>query len=220
METPKTRVYAEFARIGKALASPARLEILDLLAQGEKTVEQLAAEAWLGVKNASAHLRVLRQARLVESRKEPPWVCYRLAGASVLGLTLAVQGVARERLAEVQQLARLYFEGRDALEPIGPAELRKRMKKGEVTVLDVRPESEYRSGHIPGALSVPAGEVKRRLAEIPRDRPVVAYCRGPYCLFTIEALDMLRRHGYQVLRLPGGMPEWRLSRLPVAAGVG
>lgn len=218
MATPKARVYAQFARIGKALASPARLEILDLLAQGEKTVEQLAEQAGLGVKNASAHLRVLRQARLVEARKAAPWVHYRLAGESVLSLSQALQGVAREQLAEVEQLARLYFEGRDGLEAIGAEELRKRMKKGEVTVLDVRPEAEYQSGHIPGALSVPAVELKRRLAEIPRGRPVVAYCRGPYCVMAIEAVTLLRRRGFEGRRLAGGLPEWRLSGQAVVVG--
>jgi len=220
MSTPKAGVYAQFARIGKALASPARLEILDLLAQGEKTVEEIAEQARLGLKNASAHLGVLRQARLVEGRKEAPWVYYRIAGESVLRLATALQGVAREQLAEVEQLARLYFEGRDVLEPISPAELRKRMKKGDVTVVDVRPESEYRWGHIPGALSIPAGELKRRLAEVPRDRPVVAYCRGPYCVLAIDALELLRRRGFEGRRLPGGLPEWRLSGQRVAVGSG
>jgi rhodanese-related sulfurtransferase len=128
--------------------------------------------------------------------------------------------VAREQLAEVEQLARLYFEGRDVLEPISPAELRKRMKKGDVTVVDVRPESEYRSGHIPGALSIPAGELKRRLAEIPRGRPVVAYCRGAYCVLAIDALEQLQRRGFEGRRLAGGLPEWRLSGQRVAVGSG
>lgn len=216
---PGKQLYAQFARIGKALASPGRLELLDLLAQGEKTVEELASQSGLGVKNASAHLRVLRQARLVEARRSAQWVHYRLAGEGVLRLGGALQAVAREQLAEVEQLSRLYFEGRDGLEPIGTAELRRRLKAGDVTVLDVRPASEYRSGHIPGALSVPARELKRRLAEIPRDRPVVAYCRGPYCVLAVDALEVLRRHGFEGRRYAGGLPGWRASGQRVAAGV-
>jgi rhodanese-related sulfurtransferase/DNA-binding transcriptional ArsR family regulator len=218
MSHAKDRIYDQFARIGKALASPARLEILDLLSQGEKTVEQLADQARLGVKNASAHLRVLRESRLVESRKESPHVIYRLADESVLRLVRELQSLARRRLAEVEQISRLYFEMPSELEPIDGDELLRRAEAGDVTVLDVRPRDEYRAGHIPGALSMPVEELERRLAEIPPDRPVVAYCRGPFCVFAVDAVNALRRHGYSAVRMEDGLPDWRLAGRPVASG--
>ena len=214
-DSPRDRLYEQFARIGKALASPARLELLDLLSQGEKTVEQLAAQARLGIKNASAHLRALRQAQLVETRKEAPYVHYRIADEGVLRIVRELQSLARQRLAEVERIARLYFESPSELEGIGPEELRQRLEAGEVTVLDVRPADEYRAGHIPGAVSMPVQELERRLVEIPRHRPVVAYCRGPYCVLAVEAVDALRRHGFTALRMEAGVPEWRLAGHPV-----
>lgn len=214
----KDRIYDQFARIGRALASPARLEILDLLSQGEKTVEQLAGEARLGVKNASAHLRVLREARLVETRKEPPHVVYRLADEAVIRVVSELQTLARQRLAEVDQIARVYMETPSQLEPIDGSELLRRVEAGEVTVLDVRPSDEYRAGHIPGALSMPVEELERRLSEIPSDRPVIAYCRGPFCVFAGEAVRALRRHGYAAERMEEGLPDWRLAGHPVATG--
>lgn len=214
----KDRIYDQFARIGKALASPARLEILDLLSQGEKTVEQLAGEARLGVKNASAHLRVLREARLVETRKEPPHVVYRLADEAVFRVVSELQTLARERLAEVDQIARVYLETPSQLEPIDGRELLRRVEAGEVTVLDVRPSDEYRAAHIPGAVSMPVEELERRLSEIPTDRPVIAYCRGPFCVFAGEAVRVLRRHGYAAERMEDGLPDWRLAGHPVATG--
>lgn len=220
MHSPKDLIYDQFARIGKALASPARLEILDLLSQGEKTVEQLADQARLGVKNASAHLRVLREARLVESRKEPPHVVYRLADEAVLRVVSELQSLARLRLAEVEQIARIYFETPSQLEPIDGGELMRRVEAGDVTVLDVRPPDEYRAGHIPGAVSMPVEELERRLSEIPSDRPVIAYCRGPFCVFAVDAVDTLRRHGYRATRMEDGLPDWRLAGFPVATGTG
>ena len=214
----KDRIYDQFARIGRALASPARLEILDLLSQGEKTVEQLAGEARLGVKNASAHLRVLREARLVETRKEPPHVVYRLADEAVFRVVSELQTLARQRLAEVDQIARVYMETPSQLEPIDGLELLRRVEAGEVTVLDVRPSDEYRAGHIPGALSMPVEELERRLSEIPSDRPVIAYCRGPFCVFAGEAVRVLRRYGYAAERMEEGLPDWRLAGNPVATG--
>lgn len=217
MATPKDRIYDQFSRIGKALASPARLEILDLLSQGEKTVEQLAAEARLGIKNASAHLRTLREARLVEGRKEPPYVFYRLADETVSRVVRELQTLARERLAEVEGITRMYFESPADMEPIEPGELRRRLEAGEVTLLDVRPPDEYRAGHIPGAISMPLSELDRRLAEIRPDRPVIAYCRGPFCVFAVEAVEALHRRGYDARRMESGITEWRLAGQPVAA---
>lgn len=213
---PKDQIYHQFSRIGKAFASPARLEILDLLSQGERTVEQIADQAGLGVKNASAHLRTLREARLVEARKEPPYVFYDLADEAVLRVVRGLQALARERLAEVDQIVRLYFEIPSDMEPIDADELLRRAETGEVTVLDVRPPEEYRAGHIPGAVSVPVEELERRIDEIPRERPVVAYCRGPFCVFAVEAVETLRRHGFSARRMESGVPDWRLAGLPVA----
>ena len=216
MRTFKTSLYAEFARIGKALASPARIEILDLLAQSEKTVEAIAVGAGLTVKNASAHLRTLRQARLVETRKEAQFVHYRLASDAVLALVRDVQAVGRAQLAEVDHVARAYLSARDELEPIGVSELRQRSANGDVTVLDVRPADEYDAGHIPGALSIPVTELERRLDSLPRDRDVVAYCRGPYCVYAVEAVEVLRRHGFRARRMDVGLPDWKLLGHPVA----
>ena len=207
----KDQLYGHFGRIGKAVASPKRLELLDLLAQAERTVEDLAGETGLTVKNASAHLRVLREARLVDTRKEPPYVLYRLADDSVFRLLRQVEAVANTRLAEVQRLVQDYYEDPEELEPIGPAELARRMAADEVIVLDVRPEEEYRAGHIPGARSIPVEELEARLSEVPADREVVAYCRGPYCLFSLEAVEVLRRNGVRATRLDTGLPDWRAA---------
>lgn len=214
----KDELYRNFARIGKAVASPKRLELLDLLAQGERPVEALAAELGLTVKNASAHLRVLREARLVEPRKEPPYVFYRLADASVFALLRQLEEVARVRLAEVQRLVQDYYEDPAELEPIGAEELERRVAAGEVILLDVRPEEEYRAGHIPGARSIPVAELPARLSELPAGRDVIAYCRGPYCLFALEAVEVLRRNGVRAARLEAGLPDWRAAGRAVAAG--
>jgi rhodanese-related sulfurtransferase/DNA-binding transcriptional ArsR family regulator len=215
---PKTLIYDQLARIGKALASPARLEILDLLAQSEKTVETVAAQTRLGMKNASAHLRVLREARMVESRKEPPHVLYRLADPAVLKLVREIRDLAHDRLTEVAHITRLYFDTPSAFEPVDGDELLRRAAAGDVTVLDVRPEDEYRAGHIPGAVSMPIEELEVRLAEIPRDRPVIAYCRGPYCVFAVEAVRTLRGRGYDAARMDDGVPDWRLAGHAVEIG--
>ncbi len=213
---PKTLLYDQFSRIGKALASPARLEILDLLSQGEKTVEQVSEQARLGIKNASAHLRVLREARLVETRKESPYVFYRVADEAVLRVVRELQALARQRLAEVERITRLYFESPAEMEQVDMGELVRRLEAGDVTLLDVRPDDEYRAGHIPGAVSIPMEELDRRLAEVPRDRPVIAYCRGPFCVLAAEAADTLRRHGFAAYRLESGVADWRLAGQPVA----
>ena len=200
------------------MASPKRIELLDLLSQGTKTVEMLAEQASMPIKNTSAHLRVLRQALLVETRREGTHVHYRLADEGVFLFLRTLQTLAHQRLAEVEKVASLYFTQRDELEPISLKELRKLMRDGGVTVIDVRPRSEYDAGHIPGALSIPVAELKRRVREIPKKNDVVAYCRGPYCVYSVEAVGILRKHGYQARRAEEGFPDWRAEGWPVAVG--
>ncbi|HXF73491.1 MAG TPA: metalloregulator ArsR/SmtB family transcription factor, partial [Actinomycetota bacterium] len=192
----KEALYERFALVGKALASPRRIELLDLLCQGERTVEALAEAARMGVTNASAHLQVLRRARLVETRREGVRVYYRLADEEVCRFFFALRDLARARLAEVEQVVRDYLEARDELEPVSREALLERLGRGDVTVLDVRPPEEFAAGHIPGARSVPLPELERRLDELPRDVEVVAYCRGPYCVLAPEALGILRAAGF------------------------
>jgi rhodanese-related sulfurtransferase/DNA-binding MarR family transcriptional regulator len=213
----KNELLAHFARIGKAVASPARLEILDLLAQGEKPVETLAKQAGLSVTNTSNHLKELRNAALVTSRKEGIYVHYRLADPAVHEFLRCLQDIAARQLAEARQLVRDYFEEPDTLEPLGAGDLLARLQSDDVIVLDVRPEDEYTAGHIPGALSIPAGELERRLSELPRDREVIAYCRGPYCVLAVGAVDVLRAAGYRARRLDTGLPDWRARGLAVVA---
>ena len=214
----KDQLYAQFARIGHAVSAPKRIELLDLLAQGEKTVEQLAEQTATPVKNTSAHLRVLRQAMLVETRRSGSYVHYRLADDDVLRFLRSLQGLGRSRLAEVEQVAALYIDRRDELDPVGLAELRRLAREGAVTILDVRPREEYEAGHIPGALSVPVAGLRGRLGEIPKRREVVAYCRGPYCVYSVEAVELLRKHGYRARRASDGLPDWRAAGWPVARG--
>lgn len=216
--TVKDRLYAAWADTAKALGSPKRLEILDLLAQGERSVEALARETGLAINNTSSHLTVLKGARLVETRKAAQFVHYRLADDSVVTLLRGVQAVARRRLHEVDHLARTYLEARDALEPVDAGELRRRLRAGDVTVIDVRPALEYEAGHIPGALSVPLDTLETRLSDLPLSRPVVAYCRGAYCVYAVEAVEQLRQRGYDARRLADGLPDWRLAGLPVMTG--
>jgi rhodanese-related sulfurtransferase len=214
----KDGLYEQFARIGKAVAHPKRIELLDLLCQGERSVEVLAKTAALTVTNASAHLKVLREARLVETRPAGTKVYYRLAGESVCGLFFSMRDLAAERYAEVEMIVRDYFQARDELEPITREELMARADEGGVVVLDVRPREEYDGGHIPGAISVPLGELEGRLEELPRSAEIVAYCRGPYCVLAPQALTLLRRKGYRARRLQDGLPEWRRAGLPVETG--
>jgi len=214
----KDALYGQFARIGHALASPKRIELLDLLGQGERTVESLAEQTATPIKNASAHLRVLRQAHLVDTRRDGTYVYYRLAGDDVFPLLRAFQQLGHSRLADVRHVVRLYMDDHDQLEAVTFPELRRLMREGDVTVLDVRPAEEYEHGHIPGALSVPVGELKRRLREIPKRSEVVAYCRGRYCVYSIEAVTLLRKNGYRARRAHEGLPDWRAAGLPVERG--
>jgi rhodanese-related sulfurtransferase len=211
----KDRLFEQFARIGKALASPKRLEILDLLAQGERTVEEIARETAMPLANASQHLQVLKGARMVESRREGLYAYYRLADEAVFRTWQAVRALGETRLAEIDRVVETFLENRDALEAVGAAALMERLSDGNVVVLDVRPEEEYRAGHIPGALSVPVDALEAALQALPKDKEIVAYCRGPYCVFSDEAVTLLRSRGYQARRLAEGLPDWRAKGLPV-----
>lgn len=214
----KDPLYAQFARIGRAVSSPVRIELLDLLAQGEKTVEALAEHAAATIKNTSAHLRVLRQARLVDTRRDGTYIYYRLADPQVSRFVRDLERLGHQRLAEVEQVARQYLDGRDELEPVTLPELRTLVRDGGVSVIDVRPRDEYESGHIPGAISMPLTELTHRVRELPKRRQIVAYCRGPYCVFALEAVTLLRHRGFKARRSAEGWPAWRDAGLPVAAG--
>ena len=216
--TTKTALNEQFARIGKALASPRRIELLDLLAQGEHSVELLAAEADMSVTLASAHLQALRAVRLVETRRDGQRVLYRLAGDDVFELLTAVRAVARLHLAELDQVVRGYFGPPEELRPIGRDELVRLARAGELVVLDLRPRDEYAAGHIPGAVSVPLDELEAQVALLPPDVEIAAYCRGPYCVMAPEGIALLRAHGYRVRRLEDGVGEWRTAGLPVTVG--
>jgi rhodanese-related sulfurtransferase/DNA-binding transcriptional ArsR family regulator len=214
----KDRLYAQFARIGKALASPHRLELLELLAQGERTVESVAAEIGISMASASQHLQALRQAALVESRKEGLYVYYRLGDPAVGDVCRAVRTVAERRLAELDRLVRAHFGNRDAAEPVRIEDLLKRSRSRKMVILDTRPASEYAAGHIAGAWSVPVGELQRRLRELPKDKEYVAYCRGPYCVYADHAVEILRAKGRNARRLIEGFPEWRAAGYPIESG--
>lgn len=205
----KDFVYEQLARVGKALAAPKRVELLELLCQGPRTVEALAGEASISVANASQHLQVLRAARLVDSEKKGLYVEYRLADDDVSSFFLALRGLAETRLVEVKQVTREYFEQRGALEPVAGDELLRRVRAGEVTLLDVRPAAEYRAGHIPGAISMPVTDLKARLGELKKTREIVAYCRGPYCVMALDAVELLRKKGFKAQRMEQGIIDWR-----------
>lgn len=213
----KQDVHAQLARVGKALSHGNRLELLDFIAQGPRSVEELATMTRLSVANASKHLQELRRAGLVRARKEGLRVYYELAGADVVALIAALGRVAETRLAEMEQLVRTYITARDDLEPIPAAELVKRSKLGLVTVLDVRPAKEFAAGHLPGAINVPVEDLAKRLRKLPKGREVIAYCRGPYCLLSVDAVTLLRTKGFKARRLEDGFPEWKASGLPVEA---
>ncbi len=211
-------LHEQFARIGKALGAPRRIELLDLLCQGERSVEALARATGMTVTNTSQHLHVLRAARLVDARRHGTRVLYRAAGDDVCRFFGAFRDLARARLAEVDQLMRRYLETPGELEPVARRELLRRARRHDVVVLDVRPADEYAAGHVPGAVSIPLEELERRLASLPRDADIVAYCRGPYCLLAPQAVELLRARGFRARRLEDGFPEWRLAGLPVAVG--
>jgi rhodanese-related sulfurtransferase/DNA-binding MarR family transcriptional regulator len=213
----KDALYAQFARIGHAVSTPRRIELLDLLAQSERTVADLASLTDTPVKNTSAHLRALRQAGLVETRKDGPFVYYRLADDEVHQFVRNMQALAHARFAEVQRVTEQYLDGRDELEAISAGELERRLRAGAVTVIDVRPRSEYDSGHIAGALSVPVEELRHRRPTLPKSHEVVAYCRGRYCLYAVEAVALLRKKGYRARRLADGFPVWRAEGRKIAA---
>lgn len=213
----KQDVHAQLARVGHALSSGNRLALLDFVAQGPRSVEELATMARLSVANASKHLQELRRAGLVRARKEGLWVFYELAGADVVGLIGALGNVAETRLAEMQQLVRTYITARDDLEPIPAAELFKRSKLGLVTVLDVRPAREFVAGHLPGAINIPVEDLGKRLRQLPKGREIIAYCRGTYCLLSVDAVALLRTKGFKARRLEKGFPEWKASGLPIEA---
>jgi rhodanese-related sulfurtransferase/DNA-binding transcriptional ArsR family regulator len=211
----KERLYAEFAVLSKAVANPHRLELLDLLAQGERSVDELASEAAISVANTSAHLQVLRRARLVEAQKRGLNVVYRLGGPEVFELWRTLRDVASARLAEVDRLVESYLSDRAELEAIDKDELIRRLADESVVILDVRPELEYRQGHIAGARSLPIDDLERRLGDLPADREIVAYCRGPYCVYADEAVRLLLQHGRRARRLTEGFPEWRAAGYPI-----
>jgi rhodanese-related sulfurtransferase len=208
-------VFRDLARIGTALSSPVRLELLELLAQGERSVDELATLTGAAVANASQHLQKLKAAGLIAGRKEGQYVYYRLAGDEVVALVGALGRAGEAYLADVERTVRAYYAARDDLEPVPAREVLDRARKGLVTVLDVRPPEEFAAGHVPGAVNIPVHELEKRLSELPKRREIVAYCRGPYCLMSFDAVALLRRKGLKARRLEDGMPEWRLAGLPV-----
>jgi rhodanese-related sulfurtransferase len=213
----KDVVYDQLARVAAAFGSPKRIELIDILAQGERHVEALAGETNQTVANASRHLQVLKGAGLVASRKAGLQVFYRLSGPEVLDGYQTLRQIAETRVAELERVAREYFANTDGMLPMGRAELIKRARAGDVVILDVRPAIEYANGHIAGAISIPVGELEKHLARIPADREIVAYCRGPYCVLAAEAVRLLRERGHKATRLSDGYPEWKSAGLPVEA---
>ena len=212
----KDILYEYFARIGKATSSPKRLEILDLLCQGEKSVEHIAKQAQLDVKNASAHLKVLHSARLVDSRREGKRVYYQIADPAVAEYWLTTRSMAEHRFAEIERTMKSYFNERETMVTLDRQTLLGKARKGDVVVIDVRPRSEYEHAHLPHARSVPLAELEQRLAALPRNKQIIAYCRGPYCVLSLEALTILRNRGFKAFRLADGVLEWQAAGLPLA----
>jgi rhodanese-related sulfurtransferase/predicted transcriptional regulator len=215
---PKQAIFASLAEVAQALGHPHRLELLEHVAQGERSVEELSARANLNFANTSRHLQILRRARLVDAERRGKHVLYRLAGdAEVVELMRALGRVGERNVAEVNRVMTDYFHARDALEAVSREDLISRLRNGLVTVLDVRPEDEFALGHLPGALNIPLGKLEHRLSELPTDRDIIAYCRGPYCVLSFEAVAALRARGYLVRRLEDGYPEWKAAGLPIEA---
>jgi rhodanese-related sulfurtransferase/DNA-binding transcriptional ArsR family regulator len=215
---PKLALFAQFAAVAKCLAHPHRLELLEQLAQGERSVEVLADRARLSIANASQHLQQMKRVGLLVNRREGKFVYYQLVDDTILNLLAALRRIAERNVAEVERIVRSYFNNRDSLEPISRAELLQRSRTGEVIVLDVRPEDEFALGHLPFAMSVPLRNLEMRLAEFDPNQEIIAYCRGPYCVLSYEAVAVLRARGFKARRLEDGLPEWRAAGLPVATG--
>ncbi|MEO8092200.1 MAG: metalloregulator ArsR/SmtB family transcription factor [bacterium] len=205
----KDAIYEQFARIGKAVANPRRLELLDLLCEGPRTVNALATQIGQSLANTSHHLQVLHAARLIESEKAGTYVTYRVAGDDVRALFQTVRALAETRLAEIERVTQSFLSEREAMEPIDSAGLLARVRESSVTLLDVRPTEEYAAGHVPGAVSVPLSELAHRIGELPGDAEIVAYCRGPYCVLALEAVELLRSRGFDAVRMEDGVREWR-----------
>lgn len=214
---PKRRLFAQFAAVARALGHEHRLELLEVLAQGERSVDALAARSGQSFANTSQHLQQLRRAGLVETRREGKHVVYRLKDDTVLALMTALRQVAERNLAEVQQIVAAYFTARDSLDAISRQDLLRRLAEGDVVVLDVRPEDEFVAGHLPGAINVPVACLDRVMASLPHDKEIVAYCRGPYCVLSFDAIEALRARGYRARRLEDGFPEWKAAGLEVEA---
>ena len=216
-DNPKHAVFASLAEVAKALANPRRIEIVELLGQGERRVEGIAARLGLSIANASQHLRLMRGAGVLSSRRDGKRVLYRLSDPAVVEVMSALSRLGERNVAEVQATVRSYFQARDAMEAVSRGELAQRLKDGLVTVLDVRPEDEFAAGRVPSAVNIPLRELLDRLDELPRARQVVAYCRGPYCVLSFEAVALLRDHGFDARRLEDGFPEWSAAGLPIEA---
>ncbi|MBI5761440.1 MAG: metalloregulator ArsR/SmtB family transcription factor [Planctomycetales bacterium] len=214
----KSSLFEQFARVGRAVASSHRLRVLDVLAQSERTVEEIAGEIGTSVANASRHLQVLRSARLVETRRAGLFIFYRLADDSVIRLWQAIREVAEVRYAELEQVVHTYLKDRETMQSVDANELQRLIREGDVSVLDVRSVGEYVSGHIPTSRSIPVDELQRRLRELPQRSRIVAYCRGPYCVFADEAVALLQRKGFNAARLSVGFPDWKLLGHPVETG--
>lgn len=215
----KNEIYEQFARIGKAVSSPKRLELLDILCQGERTVEKLAAETGLSVANTSQHLQVMKNARLVEQEKKGLYVYYRPA-PMVCQFFLSMRQVAENRIAEIEQIKNRFLAGKEGMEPVDRDDLLKRIQAQDVVLLDVRPPEEFRAGHITGALSVPLNELEFMLAQLPKGQEIAAYCRGPYCVLSVQAVELLNSRGFHAVRLEEGVQDWQAMGLSVASGEG
>lgn len=219
-ESPKRAIFGQLAIVARSIAHAHRLELVEQLGQGERSVEVLASRTGLSVANTSQHLQQMRRGGLVVARREGKFVRYRLSDNSVLDLVAALQTIAEQHLAEVDRIVRSYFRDRDRLEPVSRKELMRRLKDGLVTVLDVRPEDEYALGHLPGAINIPLKALTRQLKKLDRSREIIAYCRGAYCVLSFEAVAALRARGFEARRLEDGLPEWRAAGLPVETGQG
>lgn len=204
----KDAIYEQFSRIGKAISAPKRIELLDLLCQGNKTVEIIAAQAGLTVANASQHLQILRRANLVDANRNGVFIEYHLKQPSVADFIMNLRTLSESSLAEIEQMTRAFLESKDQLEAVDRKELIARIKEGKVTLIDVRPEDEYKSGHLPKALCIPLADLKAKLSELPKNKEVVAYCRGPYCVLALEAVEILRGKGFRAVRLDMGVVDW------------